>query len=150
MTDHLEAPDASETAAVATDLRVVVARLRRRMRETGDAGDFTPSQSAVLARLDSGGPATVTSLAKAEGVRPQSMGSTVASLQEAGYITGMPHPTDGRQTLLTLTDRFRGELHAHRAAKEDWLFRTIRSALTPEEQRELATGVALLKRIAAA
>jgi DNA-binding MarR family transcriptional regulator len=148
MTDHLDAPEATETAAVATDLRVVVARLRRRLRETGEPGDFSPSQSAVLARLDGEGPATVTSLAKAEGVRPQSMGSTVATLQEAGYITGVPHPTDGRQTLLTLTERFRDELHAHRAAKEDWLFRTIRSTLSPEEQRELAAGVALLKRIA--
>jgi DNA-binding MarR family transcriptional regulator len=148
MTENVDAPGAPETSAVATDLRVVVARLRRRLRETGEPGDFSPSQSAVLVRLDSEGPATVTSLAKAEGVRPQSMGSTVASLQEAGYITGTQHPTDGRQTLLTLTDRFRDELHAHRAAKEDWLFRTIRSTLTPDEQRELAVGVALMKRIA--
>jgi DNA-binding MarR family transcriptional regulator len=148
MTENADAPETAETAAVATDLRVVVARLRRRLRETGEPGDFSPSQSAVLVRLDSEGPATVTSLAKAEGVRPQSMGSTVASLLEAGYITGTPHPTDGRQTLLALTDRFREELHALRAAKEDWLFRTIRSTLTPDEQRELAVGVALLKRVA--
>ncbi|MFF1876102.1 MarR family winged helix-turn-helix transcriptional regulator [Kitasatospora herbaricolor] len=148
MSEKIDVPSDAETAAVASDLRVVVARLRRRMRETGEPGDFSPSQSAVLARLDSDGPSTVTALARAEGVRQQSMGSTVAALQQSGYITATPHPTDGRQTLLALSDRFRDELHAHRAAKEDWLFRTIRAALTPEEQHQLATGVALLKRVA--
>ncbi len=150
MSETNDAPGDDETAAVASDLRVVVARLRRRMRETGEPGDFSPSQSAVLVRLDAEGPSTVTALANAEGVRPQSMGSTVAGLQQAGYITAAPHPTDGRQTLLSLSDRFREELTAHRAAKEDWLFRSIRSTLTAQEQRELAVGVALLKRIAEA
>src|ERR1700712_1074803 len=146
------AEDASElipeqTSELAAELRALVPRLRRRLREQGTHGDFTPSQAAALIRLERDGPATVSELARAESVRSQSMGATLAPLIEAGLVGSSPHPTDGRQTLLALSDSARHQFSAARAAKEDWLFRTIRATLTPEEQRQLATGVELLKRI---
>jgi len=90
-------PDAARAPAVALDLRVLMGKLRRRLRETGHAGDLTWSQTSVLAHLESEGPATVTTLARAQGVRPQSMGANVAVLEAAGLISGAPDPTDGRQ-----------------------------------------------------
>ncbi|PYI68670.1 MarR family transcriptional regulator [Arthrobacter livingstonensis] len=141
-------PGKSRTAAVATELRTVIGTLRRRMNQGRSPGDFTPSQIAVLVRLQNDGPATVTSLARAEGVRPQSMGATVSVLDAAGLIGGSPDPTDRRQTILSLTDFARESFNTLRAAKESWLVRAIETELTPAEQEQLAAGVALLTRLA--
>ncbi len=134
--------------ALAGDLRVVIGQLRRRLREQSSFGDLTWSQTSVLSRLDREGSATVTSLARAEGMRPQSMGATVSALEAAGLVNGSPDPDDGRQTILSLSPACREWIKAGRAAKEDWLFRAIQSKLSPEEQGELAKGVELLKRLA--
>lgn len=140
-------PDLSSTAR---DLRVVMGILKRRLREEADPGDFTPSQLTALGRLDRDGPMTVTTLANAEGVRPQSMGAIVAVLQASGFVVGEPDSADGRRTILSITPAAREEFDAGRATHESWLLRVIRDTLTPDEQRELARGVALLGRIAGA
>ena len=140
--------DDAPILALAGDLRVVIGQLRRRLREQASFGDLTWSQTSVLSRLDREGSATVTSLARAEGMRPQSMGATVSALEAAGLVNGSPDPEDGRQIILSLSPACREWIKAGRAAKEDWLFRAIQSKLSPEEQGELAKGVELLKRLA--
>ena len=140
-------PETARAVAVAGELRVVVGKLIRRLREQAQPGDFTWSQVSVLGRLERDGPATVTTLARAEGVRPQSMGATVAVLQEAGLVHGAADPADGRQTILSLTPACREMIKANRAAREDWLFRAIRTNLATAEQKELANAVELLKRL---
>ena len=133
--------------SLAQDLRAVFRALRRRFREQAPAGELTPSQSAVLNRLEQGGPATASALARAEGMRPQSMGPIIAALESAGIICGAPDPADGRQTLLSLTDTYRHDLQARRNARQDWLERTIAARLTPEEQAVLAQATTLMRRI---
>jgi DNA-binding MarR family transcriptional regulator len=140
--------DEAHALALAVDLRVVISQLRRRLREQASFGDLTFSQTSVLSRLEREGPATVTSLARAEGMRPQSMGATVSALQAAGLVSGSPDPKDGRQTILSLTPTCQEWIRAGRAAKEDRLFRAIQSKFSPEEQDELARAVELLKRLA--
>ncbi|MCC8394603.1 MarR family transcriptional regulator [Paraburkholderia sp. MMS20-SJTR3] len=138
-------PEALHT--LAEDLRVLAGKLRRRLREESHVGDFTPSQVQVLNLLEREGPATVTALARSLGMRPQSMGETLAVLKAAGLVTGAPDPNDGRQTVLSLTPTFRKKVKASRAAREDWLYRSIQTRFTSTEQHQLATGVDLLKRL---
>jgi len=140
-------PEAVHALAVAGELRVLIGKLRKRLREEVRAGDLTEPQISVLARLEREGPATVTSLAQGEGVRPQSMGATVATLVAAGLVSGVPDQTDGRRTVLSLTTAARKAFKAVRAAREDWLFRAIRTKLSSREQKTLATTVELLKRL---
>ncbi len=139
--------EAEHTLALAVELRVLLGQLKRRLREEGSMGDFTWSQTSVLSRLERDGPATVTTLARAEGVRPQSMGATVSALEAAGFVSGTPDPSDGRQTILSLTAACREWIKASRAAREDWLFRGISTKLSADEQTQLASGVELLKRL---
>jgi DNA-binding MarR family transcriptional regulator len=113
------------TSLMAAELRVVLGKLKRRLREHANKGDLSLSQLAVIGYLDREGPATVTALARAEGVRPQSMGATVAALEESGLVSGSPHPADGRQVVLSLTPTARQWLEASRAAREDWLARAV-------------------------
>jgi DNA-binding MarR family transcriptional regulator len=140
--------ETSKLAALAGELRISLAKLVRRVREQAHSGDFTSAQKSVLLRLDRDGPATVSALARAESVRPQSMRFTVASLEEMGAISGEPDPTDGRQTLIGLTPTFRKTLNASRATKDDWLFRALQAQLSPQEQDALADAVKLLQRLA--
>ena len=139
---------AARTSVLASELRVLIGRLRRRMQGRGDSLDLTRSQSAVLGRLERHGPATVTTLARDEGVRPQSMGSTLCALKAAGLVSGAPDPNDGRQTILSLTPACRARIKAGRLAREDWLFHAIRRNLSDEEQNALAGAIGLLKRLA--
>ncbi len=134
--------------AMAGELRLVLGNLSRRLREQAHPGDYTQSQKSVILRLEREGPATVTTRAKAEGVRPQSMGATVATLTAAGMVSGTPDPTDGRQTLLSLTKQCRELIKAGRAAREDWLFHAISHHFAPYELEQLAEAIQLLKRLA--
>jgi DNA-binding MarR family transcriptional regulator len=120
--------------------------LKRRLREQANVGDLTPSQVSVLLRLEKDGPATASSLARAEGMRPQSIGPIIAALEAAGLVSGAPHPTDGRQTILSLTAACRKLVQEGRTARQDWLSRTIQARLSPQEQEDLAVAVGLLKR----
>ena len=133
--------------ALAQDLRALLGKLKRRLREQGHVGDLTPSQVSVLLRLEKDGPATASALARAEGMRPQSMGPVIAALEGAGLVSGAPDPNDGRQTLISLTDACRKWAQEGRAARQDWLTRTIQARLSPREQDELAAAVELLKRL---
>ena len=135
-------------SALASELRILISQLRHRLRQQTHVGDYTWSQTSVIIRLDRDGPATVSALARAEGVRQQSMGATISTLEAAGLVKGSPDPADGRQTILSLTDACREMIQASRAAKEDWLFRAIQTKLSPAEQERLATDLELLKRIA--
>jgi DNA-binding MarR family transcriptional regulator len=121
--------------------------MRRRLREQAGPDDLTWSQVAILFHLERDGPATVTSLARAEGIRPQSMGATVASLDAAGLVEGAPDPQDGRQTIISLTDASREWIRKSRAARQDWLVRMIRAKLDPAEQDKLAAALDLIRRL---
>ncbi|MHB8252549.1 MAG: MarR family winged helix-turn-helix transcriptional regulator [Acidiferrobacter sp.] len=147
MNEQLIDRDAARTWAVASELRILISKLSRRLREEAHTGEFTWSQILVLTRLERDGPATVTALARAEGIRSQSMGATVSTLEAAGLVHGAPDPTDGRQTVLSLTAACREMIKTSRVAREDWLFRTIRTQFASTEHEGLVTAVELLKRL---
>jgi len=133
--------------ALAGELRALAGKLKRRLREQADAMDLPPSQVSVLLRLEKDGPATASNLARVEGMRPQSMGPIIAALESAGLVRGSPDPTDGRQTILSLTEACRTWIDQGRAARQDWLSRTIAARLSTEEQQQLAVAIALLRRL---
>jgi DNA-binding MarR family transcriptional regulator len=137
----------TRASRLAVDLRGAVGKLVRRLREEVPPGELTWSQQKVLLRIERDGPATVSALAQAEGVRPQSMGATVAVLKDAGMISGAPDPDDGRQTVLSLTEACVAELKRTRAAKEDWLKRAIETRLNAAEQKELSSALRLIDQL---
>jgi DNA-binding MarR family transcriptional regulator len=139
--------DTRSAMALATEIHAISGKLKRKLREQASAGDLTQSQLAVLGHLDRNGPTTVTALARMEGVRSQSMGATVAALEEAGMVKGSPDPNDGRQTILTLTPACVTLFKNGRAARTDWLLKTIETRLSAREQEQLAAAIRLLSRI---
>lgn len=132
-------------ARVASDLRVVMGQLVRRLRAEHR---FGLSQAAVLGRLDREGPRSVSDLASAERVRPQSMAQTVGELESSGLVARRADPDDRRRALVELTDHGRAVLDEDRREREGWLARAIVDDLSAEEQAVLADAVELLRRLA--
>jgi DNA-binding MarR family transcriptional regulator len=137
----------ADTAHLASDLRIVIGHLLRRLRAQRRQG-IPIGQAAVLGRLERDGAAGTSDLAGAERVRPQSMAQTVAELERAGLVARSPDPTDGRRQLVALTDEGRTRILADRADRESWLAGVLDAELTPAERATLAAAVPLLRRIA--
>jgi DNA-binding MarR family transcriptional regulator len=140
-------PEVERAAALAEELRAIFGKLKRKLREQGGADDWTPSQVSVLLRLEKDGPAAVSSLARAEGMRPQSMSAIIKSLLEARLVGGSPDPNDRRQTLMSLSRKCQKLLKDGRVARQDWLTTTIQKKLSSQEQERLASAVDLLARL---
>ncbi len=133
--------------SLAFEMRTVFRKLKLRIREHGGGNNLTPSQASVLLLLERDGSATVSSLARAEGMRPQSMSAIVTPLQESGLIRGAPDPTDGRQTLISLTPKCLKWIQKSREARQDWLASTISQKLSVREQEKLHDALELLARL---
>jgi DNA-binding MarR family transcriptional regulator len=133
-----------DAAQLASDLRVVLGQLMRRLRVEHR---FSISHGAVLGRLDREGSQSVSDLAAAERVRPQSMAQTVGELQAAGLVSRQPDPSDGRRALVDLTPEGRAVLVADRRQREGWLAQAISNGFSPGEQQTLFEAVALLRRL---
>src|ERR1051325_9986492 len=107
-------PARTDPALVASELRVVLGQLMRRLRaEHG----FPLSHGAVLGRLDREGARSVSDLAAAERVRPQSMAQTVGDLEADELVERRPDPADGRRVLVELTRTGREGLEADRGQR---------------------------------
>jgi DNA-binding MarR family transcriptional regulator len=133
-----------DTSLVASELRVVLGQLMRRLRVEHR---FPLSHGAVLGRLDRQGPLSTVELASAERVRPQSMGQTLAELETQGLVSRRPDEADGRRTLLELTDAGRQTLAEDRQRREGWLTQAIEQEFSGEEQEVLAQAIPLLARL---
>ncbi|MFI6875128.1 MarR family winged helix-turn-helix transcriptional regulator [Streptomyces sp. NPDC050400] len=135
-----------ESAAVAAELRGAIGKLTRRVKHE----DRIPlGQVAVLGALDRDGAMTTSDLATDQRVRPQSMARAVGLLLEQGLLTRRPHPTDGRKTLLDLTEAGHAALDAERGRRAGWLAQAIEAELSAEERELLARAAGLMERLAA-
>jgi DNA-binding MarR family transcriptional regulator len=135
----------TDPAQVASDLRVVVGQVTRGLH----AENRLPlSQATVLRRLDRCGPRSVSDLAVAERMRPQSVAQTVADLEADGCVTRHPDPADGRRSLVELTEVGLARLQADSTARDGWLARTIAENLSPADQETLSSAVNILRELA--
>jgi DNA-binding MarR family transcriptional regulator len=134
-------------AGLASSLRFSVNRLSRRMR-TEDLDDTGVSVGglSVLARLFRDGESSVGQLAAAERVQPPSMTRTVSCLEVEGLVERAPHPTDGRQVIIRLTEAGEAVLVAERRRRDAWLMPRLRE-LTPDERALLRQAAPILERL---
>ncbi|HEU4978643.1 MAG TPA: MarR family transcriptional regulator [Solirubrobacteraceae bacterium] len=138
-------PSRTDPALVASELRVVLGGLVRRLRSEHR---FPLGHGTVLGRLDREGAQSVSDLATAERVRPQSMAQTIHDLESDGLVARRPDPDDRRRALVELTAEGRAALEEDRRHRDGWLARAIAEDLSPEEQRLLRDAVGLLRRLA--
>lgn len=130
-------------------LRTSIMRLSRRLRQERLDDQLTPSQLAVLGDLVAHGTLTPGELAQMEHVRPPSMSRILAALESDGFVLRQPHPEDGRQSLISLTDKARDWIDTYRAARDRWL-RAQLEQFDANEQQLLRAAIPLLEQLAEA
>lgn len=133
--------------AEVNDLIRAIGLLVRRVRAAAPTNGLSITESAVIARLFKEGPATNADLARAEGMKPQSMGATIAALEQQGLIKRRPHPTDGRQFHIELTAKGTDLREKERAAKHTWLGQMIEQLDAQDREALLAAGK-IIQRLA--
>jgi DNA-binding MarR family transcriptional regulator len=138
-------PRKSLEAAV-SDLIQAVSLLVRRVRAAAASHELSLTESAVMARLAKDGPATTAELARAESMKPQSMGTTIAALEEMGMVERMPHPSDGRQVNIKLTVKGVAVRKSAKDAKRTWLAHAIARLDEPDRETLFRAGE-IIKRL---
>lgn len=141
------APRRLTPAALATELRDGILRLNRRLRQVRPLGEITQSQLSTLTSLELAGALTPRELAEAERVQPPTMTRMLAKLEERGLIQRTPHPTDGRQVILSATPAGRDVIADYRRARDEWLTRKL-AGCTPEERETLRAAAEIFTRLA--
>jgi DNA-binding MarR family transcriptional regulator len=138
----------AEVEQVAGALQVSIGLLRRQLRQTQADGELTVPETAALARLDRGGPATASALARLEQISPQSMGATLGALEVRGLVERRPDPGDGRRVVLSVTDAGLQVLRNRRSARTEQLARALSAGFTRSELRQLMAAAPLIERLA--
>jgi DNA-binding MarR family transcriptional regulator len=134
---------------VAGALQASVRLLVQRLRQTQAVeGDLTSAESSALARLDRTGPTTASELSRLERITPQSMGATVAALEERGLVERMPDPQDGRRAILSLTTAGKDLLRRRRSARSEMLSGALAAGFSRTELKQLQVAAPLIERLA--
>jgi DNA-binding MarR family transcriptional regulator len=134
-----------ETVAV---LRAAVLVLARRLRYQVAGDDvLSATELAVLGRIGRCGPMTPGQLAKAEHVQPPSMTKVIESLEGRGMLRREPHPTDGRQYLVSRTEAAEAFVEESRQLRTAWLASHL-AGLSPADQRAIAAAAPALAKLA--
>ena len=139
--------DLRTTAGLASALRPSVLRLARRLRQMRDESlDLNSNQLSAMSVLLNNGDLTMGQLAALEKVRPPSMTRIVNGLELRGLVARTPRVTDGRQSVVSLTDAGRQILLANRRRRDQWLAQRL-AELEPEERDVLRKSVAILEKV---
>lgn len=134
------------TTELASDVRVAVGRLARKLRKEKGRFDLSDTMFAVLAYLYRLGPRTLGELADYEQVRPPSMTRTVNCLADDGLVERLPDASDGRVTRIRATEKGAALVLEVRESRNEWLAHEL-AALPADELRTLADAAAILRRL---
>src|SRR5699024_5311072 len=121
---------------LATRLRVTLLRTSRRLRNES-AGTLPEGHLSVLSALFTQGALSPGELAEREHVRPPTMTRTLQHLDQEGYLVRVPHPTDGRQIVVSLSEAGVEYIRETRRRRDQWLQRRLAS-LTRDQRRILS------------
>jgi DNA-binding MarR family transcriptional regulator/MFS family permease len=148
ITEYMGEATVRDVHEVAAALRIAVGMLFRKLRQIPSGDELTPAETSALSRLDRGGPATSSDLAKLDRISPQSMGATLAVLEQRGLLERRRDPGDGRRIVLSVTPAGRQVVNDRRSARTDLIAQALRGGFTPAELDLLHAAAPLLERLA--
>jgi DNA-binding MarR family transcriptional regulator len=133
----------SADIALASHLRIAVARTARRLRQESGTG-LSPTLTAALATVERHGPLTPSELAARERVQRPTVTRILSTLDELGLVARAADPGDRRSSLITVTPAGRELLAAARTRKDAFLSERL-DALGAEDRATLERAAALLE-----
>lgn len=125
-----------------------VARLNRRLRQERQT-NLTPTQLSVLGTIRKLGPCSPSTIAAYERVQPPSIARTIGHLMDEGLALREPHPTDGRQVLVSISDKGENVLAEERGRRDEWLAQRL-DELKTDDRAALRRAAVLLEQLATA
>jgi DNA-binding MarR family transcriptional regulator len=134
------------SAQLAAMLRDSITRLNRRLRRARPMGDLTVTQFSALTSLELAGALSPRELAEAERVQPPTLTKIVAKLEDRGLVQRSPHPTDGRQVILSATEAGRAVVAEKQRKNDEWLAKRL-ATLTADERETLRRAAEILGQI---
>lgn len=138
----------SDTGPLASELRLAVHRLTRRLRQQTPTDGLTLTQLSALTVIWRDGPLTAGDLAAKEQVRPPSITRVLTGLEALDLVERLENPRDGRQVLVRATTLGSQRMSEFVRARELWLEQEL--AALPQEDRDLLSrATVLLDRLAA-
>ena len=138
----------SDVAPLASELRLAVHRLTRRLRQQTSTDGLTLTQTSALAVIWREGPLSAGDLAAREKVRPPSITRVLAALEAMGLVGREENPKDGRQVVVRITPLGHQRMEAYVLERELWLTQQL-AEFEPAEQDVLRQAAGLLDRLAA-
>jgi DNA-binding MarR family transcriptional regulator len=133
-------------ARLASELALAVIRLVRQLRFRRPDSPVSLTQLSALSTLSKEGAMTLGALAVRERVRPPSMTRVIASLADLGFVARTPHPVDGRQVLVSVSDAGVHLVESERRASQEWL-RGRLATLRPGQRETLVETANLINVI---
>lgn len=134
-------------SSLTSRLRLATVRLNRRLRAQRTSSSITLTQLSALFCVYKCGPLTPGELAAKEVVQPPSMTRVIAALEELGYVSRRPHPSDGRQAIVEITEEGSAHIRADISAREAWLDKRL-AELTDADRELLSQAAEIIDRMA--
>jgi DNA-binding MarR family transcriptional regulator len=144
----MSSTDQADVTQVANELRVVLGRIVRRLRQGHEAGELTLSELSVLSRLERCGSSPAGALAEQERISPQAMTTILAVLEERGLVCRDTDAHDGRRVSMSVTSAGKRLLAGRRSVNAQRMARALDESLTPAERKKLLAAIPLLERLA--
>ncbi|GEL26252.1 hypothetical protein PSU4_52060 [Pseudonocardia sulfidoxydans NBRC 16205] len=135
--------DALELARLAATLEQVSSWVRR----SSPPAEWNLVALSTLDCLDRAGPLRVSDLVARESISQPGMTGLVARLHTAGLVTRAADPTDGRATLVSLTDAGRDYIRERHRMRADTVVTHLRT-LSAADRHALLAAVPALGRLA--
>ena len=132
---------------VASALLLNVGLFVRRLRQSAGTAELTTPEQSMLSRLERGGPASASDLARAEQVTPQAVGPLVAALEERGLVMRSPDPKDGRRVLLSVTEPGLETLRNKHSARVERMANVLAEDFSRAELETLHAAAQLIERL---
>ena len=129
------------------ELRLLIQKVARRIRNNRSSADLSDSQLGVLFRLEANGDRSPGELAEHEHVTPPSMNRTLNGLEAAGLVARHPADDDARRVRVSLTAAGLALIAETRALRSAWFAERL-AALTPTERRAIEAAIPVLRRLA--
>jgi DNA-binding MarR family transcriptional regulator len=152
---HLVVPVVPEiappsAARCAAEIRRTVSHLHRKLRPRLLRDGISMAKLNVIGQINRVGRITPTELAAREGVKVQTLTRLLAELEADGWLSRLPHESDGRQTVLSVTRQGTKRLTEAARASDLALAEIIETTLTAGDRVLLLRACVLLDGLDAA
>lgn len=134
--------------SLASELSLSVVRLTRHLRGRRTDATVSLTQLSAMATLSRDGAMTPGALAAKERVQPPSMTRVIAALDDRGLVDRRPHPSDGRQIIVSLSEAGHRLIADEMSARDAWLAEQL-AALPEMQLRVLQDAVVIMNEIVA-